>query len=252
MNNYEFCDKLRKIEASPTRYAKGTFGQKKNVLIQKQKQYPSWYTPERMKDLTASDEDTRFYDCVGLVKSVLWTNKDGIVIYTSNGVPDINETQMFNKCTDKSKDFTNVPVGALVWMSGHVGVHVGNKLVIECTNAFTKNVCVTTFDKSRKDFPYRTWEKHGKLPYIKYEGEKAPEPIAPEPTTSIDKYVIVNTKKDVLYCREKPNGKIISSFNKGTRLRLIEKGGKWSIVEGLDYAGRNVKGYSSNQYLKEV
>lgn len=168
MNNKEFVEKLLKIEQSPTRYAKGCFGQTKSILAQKKKQYPSWYTDARMNDLNKSDNATRFYDCIGLIKSVLWMNKSGQVIYTSNGVPDYDETTFFNKCTNRSSDFEHIEVGEMVWMPGHVGVYIGNGCVVECTNAFTKDVCITTFIKGNNKYPYRVWQKHGKIPYIEY------------------------------------------------------------------------------------
>lgn len=169
MNNIEFVDKLKKIEQSPTHYAKGMFGQGKSALLQKQKQYPSWYTDSRMKELNACDNATKFFDCCGLVKYILWIDNNGKCVYSSNGVSDMDETTLFNKCTNKSTDFKNVEDGEIVWTTGHIGVVVDSSkgLVIECTNAWTKEVLISSYIKGNSK-NYRVWKKHGKLPYIEY------------------------------------------------------------------------------------
>lgn len=172
MTNLQFVEILKKVEQMPTHYAKGTFGQQAtDVFInQKAKQYPSWYTPAKVAELKALDDKTRLYDCIGLYKGELWRNASGTLIYTSNGVPDKNETDMFNLCSDKSTNFENCIPGEAVWMQGHIGFVIdgAKKLVIECTNAFTQNVCITTYDKNNKEYPYRAWTKHGKLPHLTY------------------------------------------------------------------------------------
>lgn len=68
------------------------------------------------------------------------------------------------------------------------------------------------------------------------------------------KYAIVDTKKDNLNIR-KGNGTkygIISSFTKGTKVKVITKSGNWWFVEGKDYQGKVVQGYCSKTYLKEI
>lgn len=169
MNNIEFAEKCKKLTNIITHYAKGTFGQKatSSFIMQKKKQYPSWYTTQKVTELIALDDGTLLMDCVGMIKYLLWQNKSGQVVYTSNGVPDIDETTMFNKCTSRSSDFSQIEVGEVCWMKGHIGVYVGDGMVVECTNAWTKEVLYSSFIKG-KCKNYRVWEKHGKLPYIDY------------------------------------------------------------------------------------
>ena len=76
----------------------------------------------------------------------------------------------------------------------------------------------------------------------------------PKPVVDNAEYMIVNTKKDNLNVR-KGNGTkygIISSFTKGTKVKVIKKVGTWYFVEGKDYKGVTVQGYVSKTYLKEV
>lgn len=82
------------------------------------------------------------------------------------------------------------------------------------------------------------------------------EETKPEPVTQVEdgEYMIVNTKKDNLNIR-KGNGTkygIISSFTKGTKVKVINKVGTWYFVEGTDCTGKNVQGYVSKTYLKEI
>lgn len=67
-------------------------------------------------------------------------------------------------------------------------------------------------------------------------------------------YMIVNTKKDNLNIRKGNSSKygIISSFTKGTKVKVITKSGNWYFVEGIDCTGKNVQGYVSKTYLKEI
>lgn len=78
-----------------------------------------------------------------------------------------------------------------------------------------------------------------------------PEPV---PQAEDGEYMIVNTKKDNLNIR-KGNGTkygIISSFTKGTKVKVLKKVGTWYFVEGIDCTDKNVQGYVSKTYLKEV
>ena len=74
------------------------------------------------------------FDCVGMVKGILWgfTGKAdsvyGGAAYESNGVPDFG-TGIIDKCSDVSKDFSKIVPGELLWMSGHVGIYIGNSIM---------------------------------------------------------------------------------------------------------------------------
>lgn len=168
MNNLEFVEKLLYVHKNyNTCYAKGTFGQKAtdSFINQKKNQYPTWYTSGKVNALKALDDNTRLFDCVGLIKGVLWGFPN--MVYTSNNVPDVSDYGIYNVCKDKSSDFNNIEIGELVSTTGHVGVYIGDGLCIECTNAWEGKVIITSLS-DRKGYHTRKWLHHGKLPYIEY------------------------------------------------------------------------------------
>lgn len=130
----------------------------------------------RKAKILAASEDTFGFDCVCLIKSLLWgwsgdtTQIYGGAKYASNGVPDINDEQIINVCSGVSTDFSSVAVGELLWMQGHVGVYIGNGLAVECTPAWKDGVQVTAVHNIGKKSGYngRSWTNHGKLPYVTY------------------------------------------------------------------------------------
>jgi hypothetical protein len=96
--------------------------------------------PERRAKIMAASNDTFAFDCVNLIKGVLWgwngdLNKQyGGATYGSNGVPDLNANDFFTSCCyDRTNDFSNVIPGELVWMQGHIGIAITSKLAVECT-----------------------------------------------------------------------------------------------------------------------
>ena len=170
MTNKEFVDKLLNIVNNyKTVYSYGTFGQKitKSIINQKAKQYPNWYTTTRKNILLNLVGKNYFgFDCVGLIKGVLWgwngsNTTNGGAKYESNGVPDVNANGLINKCTNISTSFSNITMGEVVWMNGHVGVYYKNGQVIECSPAFNNRVQITNLSQ-------RNWKKHGYLPWINY------------------------------------------------------------------------------------
>lgn len=176
MTNTEFVKKLLEVRKYPTKYAKGTFGQKAtdSVIDQKTKQYPKWYTKSRAASLKALSDDTRLFDCVGLIKGVVWGFPD--TIYTSNGLPDVSDQKIWEMATDKSTSFSSIEVGELLWLQGHVGVYIGEGKGIECTASWAGKVQVTAVANigSIPGLNSRKWTGHGKLPFITY--GNAPKP----------------------------------------------------------------------------
>lgn len=175
MTNKEFVDKLLKIVNNyNTVYAYGTFGQKvtKSIINSKTKQYPNWYTTSRINSLLNLVGKNYFcFDCVGLIKGVLWgwngsNSSNGGAVYKSNGVPDVNANTLINKCNNVSSDFSNIVMGEVVWMNGHVGVYYKDSQVIECSSAFKNKVQITKLSQ-------RKWVKHGRLPWITYENSNS-------------------------------------------------------------------------------
>lgn len=129
----------------------------------------------RTKMIQAASADTFGFDCVCLLKGVLWGwNGDASKVYggakyTSNGVPDIGADQMIKVCSELSTDFSSIEVGEAVWMSGHIGVYIGNGLSVECTPRWDNCVQITACNCIKPGYNTRTWKKHGKLPYIDYD-----------------------------------------------------------------------------------
>ena len=132
----------------------------------------------RTKMINAASADTFGFDCVNLLKGLLWGwNGDagqtyGGAKYASNGVPDTNADGMIQLCKDVSTDFSKIQIGEAVWLKGHIGVYIGDGLAVECTPAWKNCVQVTTV-RNLKSGTGHKWTKHGKLPWITYGEETA-------------------------------------------------------------------------------
>lgn len=145
MNNIEFTSKAKNIYKNyNTKYVLGTFMNKK----------------ENNKLCT---------DCSGLIKGILWGYPCNGK-YASNGLPDINADTLISKCSGVSTNFTNIEVGEVVWVKGHIGIYIGDGKVIESTSKWGSKVQMTALGNKGtiKGLNTRTWIKHGKLPYISY------------------------------------------------------------------------------------
>ena len=129
----------------------------------------------RKQKITAATSDTFGFDCVCLIKGLLWgwdgnaSKTYGGAAYCSNGVPDIGADEIINKCVDVSTDFSKIAVGELLWMKGHVGIYIGEGQAVECTPSWKDCVQVTTVRNIKSGTGHK-WTKHGKLPYVDYGG----------------------------------------------------------------------------------
>lgn len=181
MNNIEFADKLKTVATKhKTLYVMGCFGAPMSTPNKKRYiEHHSYNSQaERKKMINAATADTFGFDCVCLIKGILWGwNGDkskpyGGASYAVNGVPDITADDMFTKCTDVSTDFSKIKVGEAVWMKGHIGVYIGNGLAVECTPLWKNGVQITALGNQggKEGYFSRTWTRHGKLPYITYSG----------------------------------------------------------------------------------
>lgn len=127
--------------------------------------------------IKSASSDTFGFDCVGLIKGVLWGwngNTERIyggADYASHGVADINADTMISKCSAVSEDFSNISIGEAVWIPGHIGVYIGGGKVVECSPQWRNGVQITS---------KRKWQKHGKLPYITYSTEKEEDVVSIE------------------------------------------------------------------------
>ena len=126
--------------------------------------------------IDAASADTFGFDCVCLIKGLLWgwsgdaSQVYGGAAYVSNGVPDIGEDAMIAKCSGISTDFSKIEVGEVVWMPGHIGIYIGDGLAVECTPTWANCVQVTACNCTKSGYNRRNWTKHGKLPYVSYTG----------------------------------------------------------------------------------
>ncbi len=133
--------------------------------------------PERQAIINAASADTFGFDCVCLIKGLLWgwdgnlNHVYGGASYQAGGIPDITEESMIERSNQVSTDFRNIEVGEVVWIQGHIGVYIGNGLCVECTPAWENCVQITACNTRRPGYNARTWTKHGKLPYLEYTGE---------------------------------------------------------------------------------
>jgi hypothetical protein len=149
--------------------------------------------------INAASADTFGFDCVCLIKGLLWgwsgdaSKIYGGAGYAINNVPDIGTEQMIAVCKDVSTNFSKIEVGELLWMNGHVGIYIGNGLSVECTPAWNGCVQVSAVHNIGKKSGYngRKWTKHGKLPYVSYDGSDAPV-VADSPAVSDNKGTIVS------------------------------------------------------------
>jgi hypothetical protein len=185
MKNTEFVKKLKDIALNyKTLYVMGCFGAPMTASSKRRYCENTAYNRKasRAKMIQAASADTFGFDCVCLIKGVLWgwngdTSKIyGGAVYKSNGVPDIGADSIINVCSGVSTNFSNIEVGELVWMKGHVGIYIGDGLAVECSPAWANKVQITACNRAVNGYKRRNWTKHGKLPYLTYEKAVEPKP----------------------------------------------------------------------------
>lgn len=173
---------------------------------------------ERTVMIKSATADTFGFDCVCFIKSLLWgwsgdKNKTyGGATYASNGVPDVNADRIITLCKDISTDFSKLAIGELLWLSGHVGIYIGNGQAVECTPAWKNGVQVTNVVNIKSGTGHK-WVKHGKLPWISYDE-------AEKPSAS-------GTSSGASTSSEKPNTTItglptLSYGNKGKSVKALQ------------------------------
>ena len=178
----EFVAKALNIASEyKTVYMWGTFGAPltERLIAQKSEQYPSHYGSAKQKYLRDKIGQGYFaFDCVGLIKGILWGwNGDGSKnygggVYAANGVPDTNVGGMMKLCTEVSTNWSSILPGELVATSDHIGIYIGGGKVAEATPAWEDGVQISACANrgAIKGLNSRKWDKHGKLKFIEYEG----------------------------------------------------------------------------------
>ena len=265
MKQTEFITKLIDIAKNyKTLYVMGCFGAPMNEINKTRYinngAHDSYNAQaSRTKMIKAATDDTFGFDCVCLIKGVLWewqgdkSRTYGGAIYASNNVPDINADQMINVCKDVSTDFSKIEVGEAVWLKGHIGVYIGDGLAVECTPAWENCVQITACNCDKKGYNRRNWTKHGKLPYITYEkAEIVPENNATEVSNTVRYFELL----DEMNIRQTPNGTKLGVAPKGTIISGNEFG-KSGNTTWLKTTYNGISGYicvlpESAGYAKEV
>ena len=179
MTNTQLVDLCKKIAKNyKTLYVYGCFGAPMNST--NKKRYTNNYDynkrADRKKLILNASSDTFGFDCVNLIKGILWGWNGNVnatyggAKYCFNDVPDVSANGMMNYCTSKSTDFSKIEIGEVVWLSGHIGVYIGDGLAVECTPIWKDGVQITAVGNIGKKSGYntRTWTSHGKLKFIDY------------------------------------------------------------------------------------
>lgn len=261
MTDNEFISRLQKVvDNFSTLYVMGCFGapltgSNVNRYCTNHKYNMQAARTNMIKAAANKNPPVFGFDCVNLIKGILWgwvgdpSKSYGGAQYQTNGVPDIGADQMIRVCKDVSTNFSNIVPGEAVWMSGHIGVYIGDGKVIECTPSFKNNVQVTNCRnvKTIAGMNGRTWTKHGKLPYITYTGKANPAPT-PAGKSTYGQYK-VTTKSSALNCRSGPSTDygVVGQFNPGELLTASKEENGWLYV-----SNGKVQGWSSKQYLSIV
>ena len=233
----------------------------------------------RTKKIQGASSDTFGFDCVCLIKGLLWgwngdTSKTyGGASYAANDVPDIGADQMIKKCKDVSTDFTDILPGEAVWIAGHIGVYIGDGLAIECTPKWKDGVQITAVHNigTKSGYNGRKWTKHGKLPYVTYEKPVAPkESVKTESTSTTTKKAtdsaksylksLAGTYKVTASSLNVRNGagatkKKMVAIPKGTQVKCYGYytsvlGTKWLYIQ-FTYNKVTYTGFASSNYLKK-
>ena len=187
MTTAAFCAKLKDIaDNRKTAYMLGPWGwPATSKMIQRATTQGSNAKTNRqwLPQANAIIDEGFIFDCVGLIKGILWgwdgdmSRTYGGAGYACNGVPDYDAKKMIDSCREVSADFSGIVPGEAVWMDGHIGVYMGEGLVIEATPKWRGGVQWSTcLNVAAKQVPgtagSRRWTKHGKLPWVDYSQKK--------------------------------------------------------------------------------
>lgn len=177
MTSIEFVNESKDIASNyKTLYVMGCFGAPMNATNKKRYTNNNAYNKKRAKMINSASSDTFGFDCVCLIKGILWGWNGNLKAtyggakYCSNGVPDFGTEEMLNYCTNVSNNFKTIEVGELLWLKGHAGIYIGDGLAVECTPKWQNKVQITAVKNigTKKGYNARKWTKHGKCNFIDY------------------------------------------------------------------------------------
>lgn len=185
----KFHESLMTALNNKTLYVKGGFGLVLNNKGKERAINSYDYNKKRAAEINAMPNDSFGFDCCGLVKGSAGgyignLNKTyGGAIYnkdhtlgTDHDIPDATEKGLIDICKNvtKCKKVANpeIPAHALLWMTGHCGVYLGDNKVIESTPSGSDGVQITEYDS-------KNWMKWGLLPFVEYSDQIKPVKVAP-------------------------------------------------------------------------
>lgn len=172
MRSKEFIRRLIDVaQNQKTKYMWGAIGGPINAtyIANRAAQWPAYYTASYRQMLTnVADKGWWGFDCVGLIKGILWgwsadpNHWYGGAQYLSNGVPDVGADYLQSTLIkNRSSDFSKIQPGDAVFFPGHVGVFVGDGKVVEATTNFGGGVVIS-------NLAGRGWKTYGQLPWVDY------------------------------------------------------------------------------------
>lgn len=242
MQDKVFIAMLQKAVAANTVYMWGTFGAPvtQTLIDTKTKQYPAWYTASKRTYLARFiGKNTFAFDCVGLIKGILWgwnadlTKTQGGSKYNSNGVPDTSANGFINLCKNVSTNFSGIVPGEAVWMNGHIGIYTGGGKVIEATPAWEGDVQISALGNIGiiSGLNTRKWTSHGRIPYIEYTNVVVSSPNVP------------TVQADTLNIREGAGTgfKVVAQLKQGDTVKVLGTSEGWSQIAA----------WVSSQYLSK-
>lgn len=245
-NNYimtadEFIKQAKKALKHKSLYVMGGFGAPATDKNKARYSDNNYYNrqPARQAMIKAADAKTFFWDCVCLIKGILWgwnadyTKVYGGAVYASNGVPDLGADGMFKRgwMVNQSKDFTKIKPGAVVHMSGHVGIYIGEGQVIESSSKWENGVQLSFLGNlGFKEGHYRIWDNYGYPPvvdYSKYENYT----VTPEPEKPIELKLSYTVKRgDTLSKISHETGRDIDEIVELNKLKYPTISRNWIVT----------------------
>lgn len=201
MTNAEAVERLLDVCLGyRTVYVNATFGHTLEKALSRSDIMASGDNNKR-KDRYNEMKDHGFFtfDCSGFLKSVLLWGWKGDYNLNFGGATYVAEQDInqdgFKELCNMDSNFENIVPGEFLFKVGHCGIYIGNGYAVECTPEGTDEndiggVMITQVenmitDESQRDHfvKSRTWDSHGKLPFIYY-GDTSENGIK----LSLDKY----------------------------------------------------------------
>lgn len=174
MTAQDFVKRLIEASETPTVYATGGYGASANFPKMKNKY--ATRTPFNKQDILNAPSNAFYFDCVCLIKGILWgwcgdtTKEYGGAVYASNGVPDYSIKKIKELCGTYTTDFSSIQAGEFLNIGNeHCGIYIGDGRVVESTPIWEDGVQITYLQNTGYTTGHtRRWDGHGKLPWIDY------------------------------------------------------------------------------------